>query len=219
MQDEAPPEQPQPGAGSSGGMLGYLALAVALILAIGVGAYLFVSGGDDSPDIQLSDLDLPTPLPNTGPIDPQRPNEGEPAPDFALVDARDPGKIIKLSDYRGKAVILNWYASWCGPCKSEIPAFVKAQEKLGDQLVILGVDYLEKSDAATSILDEFGASYPAVLDSSGEVADHYRTGLGVPVTFFIDKDGVLQTARRGEVYEKDLPDYLAKLGITYSVDQ
>lgn len=196
--------------------MGYVALAGALILAIGVGAYLFVSGGDDGGDIKLSDLGLATPLPNTGPLDPNRPKEGEVAPDFALVDARDSSKIIKLSDFRGKAVILNWYASWCGPCKSEIPAFVRAQEKLGDQLVVLGIDYLESGTAAASILEEFGATYPAVLDSAGAVAEHYRTGQGVPVSFFIDKDGVLRDSRRGEVHEKDLPSLLANVGISYT---
>ncbi len=218
MPDEpSAPTEPQPKPTPAGsGVLGYIALAGALIIAIGVGAYLFVSGDDNGGDIKLNDLGLPTPLANTGPLDPNRPNEGETAPDFALVDARDPSKIIKLSDFRGKAVILNWYASWCGPCKSEIPAFVRAQEKLGDQLVVLGVDFLESGSAATSILGEFGATYPAVLDSSGAVAEHYRTGLGVPVTFFIDKDGVLQGARRGEVFEEDLPDLLAKVGVSYT---
>jgi peroxiredoxin len=215
--DESPsPEQPAGTPNSGSGILGYVALAATLILVIGVGAYIFVSSGDDGADIKLDDLGLATPIPNTGPIDPNRPKEGEVAPDFALVDARDSTKLIKLSDYRGKAVILNWYASWCGPCKSEIPAFVAAHEKLGDELVVLGVDFLESETAARSILEEFGATYPAVLDSSGAVAEHYRTGLGVPVTFFIDKEGVLRDSRRGEVLEEDLPALLAKVGISYS---
>ncbi|MGB4861209.1 MAG: TlpA disulfide reductase family protein [Tepidiformaceae bacterium] len=217
MENETPPGEPsEPKPAASSGMLGYLALAGALILAIGVGVYLFASGGDDDGNIKLDDLNLATPLPNTGPIDPNRPEEGKTAPDFALADARDTSKIIKLSDYRGKAVILNWYASWCGPCKSEIPAFVRAQEKLEGELVVLGVDYLETDTAATGILEEFGATYPAVLDTAGKVAEHYRTGLGVPVTFFIDKDGILRATRRGEVHEDELADLLAKAGVSYS---
>ena len=217
MENETPPGEPsEPKPEASSGMLGYLALAGALILAIGVGVYLFASGGNDDGNIKLDDLNLATPLPNTGPIDPNRPEEGKTAPDFALADARDTSKIIKLSDYRGKAVILNWYASWCGPCKSEIPAFVRAQEKLEGELVVLGVDYLETDTAATGILEEFGATYPAVLDTAGKVAEHYRTGLGVPVTFFIDKDGILRATRRGEVHEDELADLLAKAGVSYS---
>jgi hypothetical protein len=88
---------------------GYLALAAALVLAIGVGAYLFASGGDDElPPLTAA---IGTPEPNTGPLDPNRPTEGEMAPDFALRDARDPAKVVRLSDFRGKAVVLNFYYS------------------------------------------------------------------------------------------------------------
>jgi thiol-disulfide isomerase/thioredoxin len=211
--EESPAKPPQP----SSGLLGYLVLAAALVLAIGVGAYLFVSGGDDDGVTPSSDgVTTRTPDPNTGPLEPNRPKEGERAPDFALVDARDPSRLVKLSDFRGKAVIVNWYASWCGPCKNEIPAFVKAQQALDGQLVVLGVDFLESSDKATGILDEFDATYPAVLDSAGAVAEHYRTSSGVPYSFFIDKDGILRAIRRGEVFEKDLGEYLAKVGLEYA---
>lgn len=149
-----------------------------------------------------------------GPIDPQRPKEGQPAPDFALLDVRDGTTVRKLSDYRGKAVILNWFASWCDPCKNEIPEFQAAQEKLGDQLVVLGVDYLEGPGEATGILDKLGATYPAVLDGAGTVAQHYRVTY-MPTTFFIDKDGVLQVIKTGEVHEDALVTFLAKAGVTY----
>lgn len=212
MSDEAPgaPQMKPP----SSGLLGYVVLAVALVAAIGVGAYLFASGGDDG-TLPTVGVATRTADPNTGPLEPNRPKEGERAPDFALVDARNPGHLVKLSDFRGQAVIVNWYASWCGPCKNEIPAFVKAQEALDGQLVILGVDFLESSDKAVGILEQFGATYPAVLDSGGAVAEHYRTASGVPYSFFIDKDGILRAIRRGEVYEKDLSDYLAKVGLDY----
>ena len=130
------------------------------------------------------------------------------------MDARDQSKVVKLSDYRGKAVILNWFASWCDPCKNEIPEFQAAQEKLGDQLVVLGVDYLESPGDATGILDELGATYPAVLDGAGTVAQHYRVTY-MPTTFFIDKDGVLQVIKTGEVHEDALVTFLSKTGITY----
>jgi thiol-disulfide isomerase/thioredoxin len=186
-----------------------------MFFAVAAGAYLFISGGDDSPDAVQVPTNLPNPYPDTGPIDPNRPKEGETAPDFALADARDPSKVVKLSDYRGKAVILNWFASWCDPCKNEIPAFEAAQKKLGDQLVVLGVDYLETPDAATGILSQLGADYPAVLDGSGSVAEHYRVTY-MPTTFFIDKDGVLRVIQTGEVHADALGSFLQKVGITYS---
>ena len=212
--EDSSSETPAGPAKKSSGLLGYLVLALALAAAIGVGAYLFVSGDDDNANLTPADIGA-TPYPNTGPLEPNRPREGERAPDFALVDARDQSKIVRLSDFRGKAVIVNWYASWCGPCKNEIPAFVKLQEALGDDLIILGVDFLESPDKAVGILEEFGAEYPAVLDAGGTVAEHYRTANGVPVSFFIDKDGILRETRRGEVFEKDLPEFLAKVGLEY----
>jgi cytochrome c biogenesis protein CcmG, thiol:disulfide interchange protein DsbE len=151
-----------------------------------------------------------------GPLDPNRPKIGEEAPDFALLDARDGVTVRKLSDFRGKAVVLNWYASWCGPCRAEIPEFQAAYAALGDQLVILGVNYAEERDRAQSILDIFAAKYPAVLDSEGKVADHWRVGAGLPTTFFIDRDGILRGTQIGQVGGQDFIDQLAKVGIAYT---
>ncbi len=192
---------------------GYAALALAVVGALAVGVYLF-TGGEDEPEF-TGPTGLPTVYANTGPLDPNRPSVGEPAPDFVLRDARDPSIARKLSDYRGKAVILNWYASWCAPCKNEIPLFLEAQQALGDDLVILGVDYLESQDKALSILDELGADYPAVLDANGEVAEHYRIA-GMPTTFFIDSEGILRGLKAGEVHEDQLVELLAATGLTWT---
>lgn len=195
---------------------GVLLLWAAGMVAIGVGTFFFL-GGTGSP---TSNKNLtnggPTAVPNTGVLQSQRPNEGDAAPDFALVDARDGQTIRKLSDFRGKAVILNWYASWCAPCKAEIPEFQQAADALSSQLVVLGVDYMETSDQASSILDEFGATYAAVLDTNGAVAEHYRVTQGLPTTFFLDKDGVLRAMKTGQVKPDELVDFLAKVGVTYT---
>ena len=151
-----------------------------------------------------------------GPLVPQRPKIGELAPDFALLDARDGTTVRKLSDFRGKAVVLNWYASWCGPCKAEIPEFQDAAVALDAEVVFLGVDYQESRDRAQSILDIFKAKYPAVLDTEGTVAEHYRVGQGLPTTFFIDKDGILRGQQIGQVRREDLVNNLAKLGVNYT---
>lgn len=149
-----------------------------------------------------------------GVLVPQRPKEGEPAPDFALADARD-GTVRKLSDFRGTPVVLNWYASWCGPCRQEIPDFQQAYASYNGGLVILGVDFQETKEKATSILDSFSATYPALLDRAGDVGDHYRVG-GLPATFFIDKDGILRRAHIGRVDEDALVAGLASVGLTYT---
>lgn len=211
-----PSEPGSPQGSSQHGLAGYLVLAAAMVFALGVGVYLFISSGDDSPSSTPNFGGLANPYPNTGPLEPNRPREGEQAPDFALVDARDPSKVVKLSDFRGKAVVVNWYASWCDPCQREIPALQAAYEKLDGQLVVLGVDYLESQKAALSILDERNADYPAVLDASGSVAEHYRVGAGLPVSFFIDKDGVLRRIKTGEVKKDALSGYLKEVGVEYS---
>ena len=149
-----------------------------------------------------------------GPIGPGRPKDGELAPDFALIDARDGVTVRKLSDFRGKAVILNFYASWCGPCKAEIPEFQDAYAALGNELVVFGVDVQESPERARGILDIFKAKYPAVVDSSGSVGERYRASV-LPSTFFIDKDGVLRVTKFGQVRKTELADLLAKVGVTY----
>ena len=192
---------------------GYAVLGVAILGALAVGLYLFL-GGHDEPEFR-GPTGLPTVYANTGPLDPNRPEIGERAPDFVLRDARDPSLARRLSDFRGQVVILNWYASWCAPCKNEIPLFLRAQEALGDDLVILGVDYLESPEKAVGILDELGAHYPVVLDADGEVARHYRIP-GMPTTFFIDRDGVLRGMKAGEVHEGQLAELLADAGLEWS---
>jgi peroxiredoxin len=218
MPDEPPVETAAPADATptapDRGLWGYVAIALALALAFGVGAYLFVNSGGDEKAPSLVGA-LGSPFPDTGPIDPNRPKEGELAPDFALVDARDTSKVVKLSDFRGKAVIVNWYASWCEPCKREIPAFEAAYQKLGGQLVVLGVDFGEPQDAAEGVLDKYSATYPAVLDPSTAVAEHYRVGAGLPTTFFIDKDGVLRLIHTGEVREDALASFLSQVGVSY----
>jgi thiol-disulfide isomerase/thioredoxin len=209
-----------------GNFLGIAMLGVAVLLAAFVaGAYLVMSGGDDE-DAPPQDgapfggtpfpnlPGMPTPIPNTGPLEPGRPALGQPAPDFALVDARDSSRIRKLSDFAGTPVVLNWYASWCGPCREELPAFEAAQTALGPRVAFLGINFLEERDAATSILDETGATFPAVLDPNGAVSDHYRV-TGLPITMFLDRDGIVRSIHVGGVTGEELADELEGIGLDY----
>jgi peroxiredoxin len=122
--------------------------------------------------------------------------EGKLAPDFALSDARNPGRVVRLSDFRGQAVVLNWYASWCADCTKEIPAFQEALQAYGGRVVVIGLDYGEGAAKAVRIMDELGANYPVVLDAAGTVADHYRLR-GIPATYFIDAQGILRYSGQG----------------------
>ncbi len=183
-----------------------------LVAAAGVAGGRLILGHETggSTDGGLSGPERPT----LGVLDSARPEVGKPAPDFALRDARDGTTVRRLSSYRGKTVALNWFASWCGPCQAEIPDFQVAYESLAGEVVVLGVNLQEPRDRASGMIEKLSATFPAVLDSDGEVARHYRL-LGMPSTFFIDRDGTLRSFVSGRITANALRGELAKLGHRY----
>jgi thiol-disulfide isomerase/thioredoxin len=206
-------------------VIGLAALVVAALVAVAVVGYVVAGGSDDGPSTAddanptepgaALDPSSPTPLPDTGVLDPERPEVGQPAPNFALADVRDTGLVRQLTDFRGTPIVLNWYASWCGPCKAEIPTFQQAQDELGDGVVVFfGVNLLESQSKALGILEELEATYPAVRDTNGEVSDHYRV-TAMPTTFFIDADGVLVAEHLGPINEEQLIELLAEIGVEW----
>lgn len=225
-----PAEPPRASASRTQGMMGAAALVAAVVFGLAVVAAYVLRGSDDGPN-QLpagptSDLPfggtpipdvagMPTPFPNTGPLVPQRPTVGSPAPEFALRDARDTSAIVRLSDFEGRPLILNFYASWCEPCGREMPAFKDAVQQSGGELAVLLVNFLESQDRALGILDLLYVDFPAVLDPNGAVSDHYRVR-NLPTTLFIDRDGIVSTIRQGEVTKADLERELAAIGVEYS---
>lgn len=129
----------------------------------------------------------------------ERPAEGELAPDFTLTTPG--GEPVALSDFRGKTVVLNFWATWCPPCRAEMPELQQVWEERGEgrDLVVLAVDVEESADAVTDFVENFGLTFPVALDADGSVADRY--GLpGLPSTFFIDAEGVLRSQVLGPVF-------------------
>jgi len=200
-------------------LIGLVALAVAAAGLASAAAWAFSRPEPAAPSAAWADTPVPTPtpLPRTGPLDDRRARIGEPAPDFALLDVRDEATVRRLSEYRGHVVLLNWYASWCSPCRREIPLLQQASEALSEDLVVLGVDLQEPFDRAREILDMFGGRYPAVLDSNGEVSARYG-GRGLPTTFVIDRDGRIAGVRAGELRPDDLAQLLALVGLSLPGD-
>ena len=121
------------------------------------------------------------------------PREGFLAPDFTLDMLQ--GDRIRLSDLRGKIVVVNFWATWCPPCRAETPALEKSYEKYKDSgVIIVGVDLTDQdslSDVA-AFVQEFGLTYPILLDRDGSVGLRYRLQ-GLPSTFFVNRQGVIRT--------------------------
>jgi cytochrome c biogenesis protein CcmG, thiol:disulfide interchange protein DsbE len=113
------------------------------------------------------------------------------APDFTLKSLD--GRSVTLSSYRGKVVLLDFWATWCTPCRAEIPRFIEWQQKYGDKgLVVLGVSMDDSSKDAANYAREMKISYPVVMGTN-EVADAYGGVLGLPVNLLIARDGHVVT--------------------------
>ena len=118
------------------------------------------------------------------------PKIGGPAPQFSAKRMDGEG-TISLASLRGKPVVLNFWASWCNPCKSEAAKLEQAWQRYKKQgVVFLGVDYHDVTSDAQSFVRHRGVTYPIVEDGSGDVADRYGVS-GVPETYFIDRQGRL----------------------------
>jgi peroxiredoxin len=114
--------------------------------------------------------------------------KGQPAPDFQLKDLN--GNTVRLADLRGKAVLLNFWATWCSPCKVEIPWFVDLQKQYGPQgLQIVGVSMDDGApDAVAKFAREMGINYTVLLGDD-KMADAYGGVQALPTTFYIGRDG------------------------------
>lgn len=109
------------------------------------------------------------------------------APDFSLTTFE--GQEIKLSELRGKPVIINFWASWCIPCRTEAPILERAWKDYRERgVVILGVDYVDTDDAAKKFIQEYGMTYPNGPDLGTRISQMYRI-TGVPETYFITREG------------------------------
>ena len=133
----------------------------------------------------------------------------QPAAGFTLKDLQ--GRPVSLADYRGRPVIVNFWASWCIPCQTEFPQFVAERTAHAAQgLEVLGVIFKDSTDAAAGYMKAHGAEWPALVDADGSVARTYGV-LGIPQTFFVDRSGVLRAVSYGPPPQDALDADLAKI--------
>jgi peroxiredoxin len=115
---------------------------------------------------------------------------GDIAPDFLLQNMA--GDEERLSDYRGQPVVLNFWATWCAPCRKEMPQFVRAYDDYRDEgLVIIALNQQESESIIRPFIEDYGVRFPVLIDRDGDVGREYRTN-GYPETFFIDADGIVR---------------------------
>jgi cytochrome c biogenesis protein CcmG/thiol:disulfide interchange protein DsbE len=117
-----------------------------------------------------------------------------PAPDFAL--ATPGGETVRLSDYRGQAVVLNFWATWCPPCRAEIPGMQAASAAYAGSAVVLGVDVQESGQQVGSFMAQHDMTYPVLLDPTAAVSRTYAVR-ALPTTYFIDERGMITAVETG----------------------
>ncbi len=144
-----------------------------------------------------------------GIVQPGSPEPGGQAPDFALRDLDK--EIVRLSDFRGKPIVLNFFASWCVPCLAELPLIQDAHLKAEEAgYVVLGVAVQDSRRALRSLSESMGLTFPMVLDGDNSVGIAYQV-VGPPATFFIDENGKVLSVVAGTIEEEALQQELAEL--------
>ncbi len=129
--------------------------------------------------------------------------DGQLAAAFNLENVHGTEPEVSLSDYRGRPVVLNFWASWCVPCRREMPALAAVHRASGDRIAFVGVNHRDGRIPALALLEETGLDYPSAFDPEGSVAFDY--GLyGMPTTAFIAPDGELLELRTGEISQQEL---------------
>lgn len=119
---------------------------------------------------------------------------GDDARDFTatLMD----GSTFQLSEQQGRAVLLNFWATWCGPCVAELPAFSRLTEAYGDRIALLAVNCGEDEQTVKSFLEKNGYTFPVALDLEGKIAELYPTD-GIPYTLILSADGKVSSIQLG----------------------
>jgi thiol-disulfide isomerase/thioredoxin len=133
---------------------------------------------------------------------------GKPARlDFKLKDMN--GVDVKLDSFKGKVILINFWATWCGPCKAEIPSLVELQEKYADDLVVLGFSVDDPAEKMKPYAEEYKVNYPLLVGNGREdVQNAFGPLLGIPVSVIIDREGIITKKHTGiatkEQFEREI---------------
>ncbi len=139
---------------------------------------------------------------------PPAPAVGHPAPDFTVTDTS--GKTFKLSALRGTPVVLNFWATWCPPCRAEWPELQAGSERLAGQVAIVGLNQGETPDQVRTFAQQLGLTFQIPLDQNMDVSATYGVR-SLPTTFFIDRSGVIRDMQIGPLAEATLAQHLRQV--------
>lgn len=144
------------------------------------------------------------------------PNVGDVAPDFTLKNPK--GEKISLSDFKGQPVLINFWATWCGPCRIEMPIIEDMYQKYQDEgFVVLAVDVEESITVVRSFVDSMGLTFPILLDYRGEIANGRYRIRAFPTSYFVGRDGKVTAAHRGMMTEQIMQRYMDQVLATQPV--
>jgi len=180
--------------------VGWLTLGGSALVGLVVGLLLFrAPTSPGSGVLAASETAAPAPV------------VGAPAPDFTLQTVD--GENLRLSDLRGKVVAVNFWATWCAPCRLEMPDLQERAERFPDRLAVIGVNFAETAEEVAAFRREVGVDFPLLLDPEADVQRLYRV-LGYPTTFFIDEEGTIRFQHIGLMSGGQLDEYLQQMGLT-----
>jgi len=136
------------------------------------------------------------------------PQVGSQAPEFSAQSVA--GKAVSISDLRGQVVLVNFWATWCGPCRLEMPALQSRFDST--DFALLAVNFDESPEQVQAFVDELELSFPALLDPGGDIQTLYQVR-GYPTTYFIDEEGMVKIQHIGFMNENQLDGYLTQMGL------
>ena len=142
----------------------------------------------------------------------QQEKEYQDAPDFTVYD--EAGNAVKLSQFEGKPVVVNFWASWCGPCETEMPHFQNAYEKYGNSVQFMMVNLCgygnDSKEEAKALIDSKGFTFPVFYDTDADAMMQY-VGRSIPVSCFINAEGKLEAMLIGIVSEEQMETYITQI--------
>ena len=137
---------------------------------------------------------------------------GQPAPDFTLPTLED--TQVSLSQFRGRPVVINFWASWCIPCREEMPELARSYEAhKAEGLMILGINlsYADSLSDIEAFVSEFHVTFPILLDAEGVVAGKLYPMPGIPTSIFINRDGTIARVQVGQMTGQEIDQYVAEI--------